>query len=315
MCKSLPFAVALVTVASAALAGPPAPPVTAAAMPVYAAPLFDAYFNVAAGYNWASNTGLPFSLDNTGAALRGRATFEAALAERFGAQIDGVLGHEWNSFKGFGTSTDDPTTTATLAAHLFWRDPNVGLIGAIGQYTHHDTDLDEGSFKVSITDENTFAGLEGQYFLGNVTLYAQAAYRSGTLTESGAAIDGDGVALAGQARYFIVPNWLVAAKASYDRMTYDLPFSGATDLKIDGWTAGLRSEYRLAAMPVSLFGELTYGEKTYKQFGSEVGEKDTRAMVGIQYNLGTGTLLERDRAGGSLDPFENHFSIPIAGPR
>ena len=315
MCKSLPYAVALVTVASAALAGPPAPLVNTAPVPAYAAPLFDAYFNVAAGYNWASNSGLPFSLDNRGAALRGRATFEMALAERFGAQIDGVLGHEWNSFKGFGTPTDGPTATATLAAHLFWRDPNVGLIGAIGQYTHHVMDIDSGSSKFSFTDENTFAGLEGQYFLGNVTLYAQAAYRSGTFTEPGATVDGDGLALAGQARYFIAPNWLVAAKASYDRMTYDPPFTGASDLEIEGWTAGLRSEYRLAAMPVSFFGELTYGEKTYRQFGAETGEKATRAMVGIQYNLGTGTLLERDRAGGSLDPFDNHFSIPFSGVR
>jgi len=312
MCKSLPYAVALVTVASVALAGPP---VAAAPVPAYAAPLFDAYFNVAAGYNWASNTGLPFSLDNRGAALRGRATFETALAERFGAQFDGVLGHEWNSFKGFDTPTDGPTATATLAAHLFWRDPNVGLIGAIGQYTRHDTDIDTGSSKFSFTDENTFAGLEGQYFLGNVTLYAQAAYRSGTFTEPGVNVDGEGLALAGQARYFITADWLVAAKASYDQMTYDPPFTGASDLKIDSWTAGLRSEYRLAAMPISFFGELTYGEKTYRQYGSETGEKSTRAMVGIQYNLGAGTLLERDRAGGSLDPFDNYFSIPFSGVR
>ena len=311
MCRSLLFAFALVTVASPALA---AAPVAAAAMPDYAAPLFDAYFNAAAGYNWASNSGLPFSLTNKGAALRGRATFEAALAERFGAQVDGVLGHEWNSMKILGTSTDDPTTTATLAAHLFWRDPQVGLIGAIGQYTHHDTDIDDGISKFSITDENAFAGVEGQYFLGNVTLYAQAAYHSGTLTEESVAFDGEGFILAGQARYFIAADWLVAAKASYDRITYDLPFTVASDLKIDSWTVGLRSEYRLAAMPVSLFGEVTYGEKTFKEFGTDVGEKDTRALIGIQYNLGTRTLQERDRAGGSLDPFDNHFSIPIRPP-
>lgn len=315
MCKSLPFAVALVTVASAALAGPPASPVTAAALPVYAAPLFDAYFNVAAGYGWNSFdvTGAPISIDNNGLAVRGRATFEAAVTDRLGAQVDGVLGYDANALSSGGTSIDDPTTTATLASHFFWRDPNVGLIGAIGQYTHQTTRLDESVFGLDIDGDNYFAGLEGQYFLNNVTLYAQAAYHSKTLGIEGEAIDGDGFTLAGQARYFVMPDWSVTAKGSYDTVDYDVPVSSAT-LKESNWSVGLRSDYRFAATPVSIFGELTYGENTFKVTGigsASITEKDTRAMVGIQYNLGTRTLQERDRAGGSLDPFDTHFSFPF----
>jgi len=284
-------------------------------MPVYATPLFDAYFNVAAGYSRASfgQEFLPFSISDRGAALRGRATFEAMLAERFGAQIDGVLGHEWNSMDLSGFTIDDPTTSATLAAHLFWRDPNVGLIGAIGQCTHNETEYDFSGSKFSLSERNYFTGLEGQYFLGNVTLYAQAAYRSSTLSLGSEPLEGNGVALAGQVRYFVNPNWLVAAKGSYDFVRYDFPDSAGDHIDIERWTAGLRSEYRLAAMPVSVFGELTYGEKTFKGQDAffDVSEKGTRAMVGIQYNLGTGTLQERDRAGGSLDPFESRLSYPL----
>ena len=317
MCNSfrLATAFALSTFASAAAAAPPMPPAYAAPMPAYATPLFDAYFNVAAGYGWNSFdvTGAPISIDNNGLAVRGRATFEAAVTDRLGAQVDGVLGYDANALSSGGTSIDDPTTTATLASHFFWRDPNVGLIGAIGQYTHQTTRLDESVFGLDIDGDNYFAGLEGQYFLNNVTLYAQAAYHSKTLGIEGEAIDGDGFTLAGQARYFVMPDWSVTAKGSYDTVDYDVPVSSAT-LKESNWSVGLRSDYRFAATPVSIFGELTYGENTFKVTGigsASITEKDTRAMVGIQYNLGTRTLQERDRAGGSLDPFDTHFSFPF----
>jgi len=286
-------------------------------MPAYAAPLFDAYFNVGIGYGSTSFdvAGSSFSIDDKGNALQGRATFEAALSDRFGTQIDGVLGHEWNSEKVFSLKVENPTESATLAAHLFWRDPNVGLVGAIGQFTNHDTKWNEGSFSFQLTDENYLAGLEGQYFLGNATLYAQAAYRTSTLSSGFTSIDGDGVALAGQARYFINPNWLIAAKGTYDFVRYDTPGSFSTHFDIEGWTAALRSEYRPNAMPVSFFAEATYGEKTYKQQGSSfsVNDNGTRGMIGVQYNFGTETLQQRDRSGGSLDPFEIHFSYPFFG--
>ena len=37
-------------------------------------------------------------------------------------------------------------------------------------------------------------------------------------------------------------------------------------------------------------------------------------MLPIRDNFGTRMLLKRDRAGGSLDPFENHFSYLFFGP-
>ena len=36
-------------------------------------------------------------------------------------------------------------------------------------------------------------------------------------------------------------------------------------------------------------------------------------MLPIRDNFGTRMLQERDRGGGSLDPFENHFSYPFFG--
>jgi hypothetical protein len=97
--------------------------------------LFDAYFSAAIGYGWSplDVNGLPISIDNEGTQARLRATFEAPIAQGYGFQGDAVLGRDWStltvSFLGASFSTDDPRTTATLAAHAFWRDPSVGLIG------------------------------------------------------------------------------------------------------------------------------------------------------------------------------------------
>ena len=233
---SFASAFALTALASAAAAAPPTPP-------AYAAPLFDAYFNIAVGHGWNSfdGSGLPISIDNSGFAVSGRATFEAAISDRFGAQVDGVLGYDANALKAGGASFDDPATIATLAGHAFWRDPNVGLIGAIGQYTSQATKVDESTFTLSVDDTNYYAGVEGQYFLNNVTLYAQAAYHGKTVGIATTSFDGDGFTLAGQVRYFVMPDWSIAAKGSFDSVSFDLPSVFTTKLEETIWKIGPNS--------------------------------------------------------------------------
>jgi len=191
---------------------------------------------------------------------------------------------------------------------MFWRDPSVGLIGAIGQYTTQRSHVDTGGGTIDFGADDYYAGLEGQYFFNNITLYAQAAYDSRTFSSVGS-IDGDGFILAGQVRYFAMPDWSIAAKGSYGVIDYDTSaFFGAGSLKNTSWSAGLRSDYRLASMPVNVFAELSYGENktTGTALFADISEKSTRAMIGFQYSFGSKTLQERDRAGASLDPFETH---------
>lgn len=57
-------------------------------------------------------------IDGDGVALGG-ASLSFPLGQHFGAQIDAVGGHLSNSVKGGG-------------AHLFWRDPGLGLVGVTG---------------------------------------------------------------------------------------------------------------------------------------------------------------------------------------
>lgn len=270
----------------------------------------DAYFGLGAGYGWLAydGSGVPGSADNNGVSVRGRASFAATIPGGLGWQADGVLQYDAAAFDIGPLSFDDPTTTATLASHLFWRDPNIGLIGAIAQYSDQRTQFDTGIATFSLHDKNYYAGAEGQYFFGAVTLYGQAAYRAKSLAlgVGTSAVDGNGFILAAQARYFVTQDWSFAVKGTFDTFRYD------TTTRETIWQTGLRSEYRLAALPLSFYGEVSYGQDHAKDSTGffEVDENDARAMVGLQYSLGARTLLERDRAGASLDPFETHLTMP-----
>ncbi|WP_306259401.1 hypothetical protein [Pararhizobium sp. IMCC21322] len=70
------------------------------------------------------------------------------VGTRYGLQLDAAVGVHDEDFVGGG------------AAHLFWRDPTIGLLGLYGSYTHHD-DLGGGISRV---------GVEAEYYWDRVTV-------------------------------------------------------------------------------------------------------------------------------------------------
>lgn len=72
------------------------------------------------------------------------------LGYRFGLQADGIVGSRDGEFVGGG------------AAHLFWRDPTIGLLGVYGSYTHRD-DFDGSVSRL---------GVEGEYYWDRLTAKA-----------------------------------------------------------------------------------------------------------------------------------------------
>ena len=77
---------------------------------------------------------------------------------------------------------------------------------------------------------------------------------------------------------------------------------------------GLGAEAKLPSTPFGVFGNVDYSWANYG--GVDLGSSDltysnTRVLVGIKLNLGSDTLIERDRKGASLDPLP-HIAQPIA---
>jgi len=85
----------------------------------------------------------------------GAASLSIPLGNFIGFQIDGLVGEF------------DDQSVAAVGLHLFWRDPEVALLGAIYSYT----DVDFGDFDR--------AGVEGEYYLKNLTFKAQLGWQGG----------------------------------------------------------------------------------------------------------------------------------------
>lgn len=250
---------------------------------------FDAFGALSVGYNWANIGGQ----DANGLALNARATFEAPVFERFGFQADG----EFNRavYKPSGSNIDLKRNTTDLTGHAFWRDSSVGLVGVFAQAASSEISLG------ILSDRRYFAGAEGQYFIGNVTLYGQAAYENANFgTPIAGSVSADGVIVAAQARYFATANWSIALKGSYESIKAD--FRGAT-ISHEGWLIGAQTDYRFDNTPYSVFATADYRDGKFSNNGGK--DNETRVMVGGKLNFGSKTLFERDRSGASLDPIRS----------
>lgn len=97
------------------------------------------------------------------------------LGSRFGLQLDGIVA---------GIDSDDFGDFAVYggAAHLFWRDPEQGLVGLYGHY---------GYYHVFDGAEVYAAGLEGALYLGRFTLEGIAGVEGGEVDTDAGSFDLD----------------------------------------------------------------------------------------------------------------------------
>jgi hypothetical protein len=93
------------------------------------------------------------NVDSTGWGAVGVAA-TIPLSEQFGAQVDGAVGA--NSYAGIG-------------GHLFWRDPNKGLLGVLASY--------ETSDGASLSR----VAVEGEIYKNDITLRGEVGAQSGTI--------------------------------------------------------------------------------------------------------------------------------------
>lgn len=254
---------------------------------------FDAFGSLAAGYNWGAISAPGVTLNTDGLNLGARATFAAPISGNFGFQADGQYERSAYTLQNLNLTKN----TGDLAGHVFWRDSSVGLLGVIAQASTTETSLG------FVSDRRYFLGAEGQYFINNVTLYGQIAYENvnfGFPALSGNGVSGDGLIVAGQLRYFVSANLMLALKGSYETVsTSDL----GNDLRHTGWLIGAKTEYRLNDSPISAFAEIDYRGGKFNV--ADVKDHETRLMVGAKFNFGSKTLFERDRSGASLDPLRS----------
>jgi hypothetical protein len=250
---------------------------------------WDAFVAVSAGYTWFDNDAFAVDgeeIDDLAAEARSSASYQ--FANGFGIQSDLVFGHQSLNEDFFGEDGLAVSNT-DFAGHAFYRNDSY-LFGVFGQYGVTSADL----FPLDV--DRTYVGGEAQGYFGNFTLYAQGGYQS---QDFASAIDEDvnGFFIKGEARYFAGENLKFAVNGGYDKLTVD-----GLDFDVETFKVGGSVEYRFADNPFSVFANVDYASSEIEDEDFEASE--VRLLAGVKLNLGTQTLLERDRAGATLDPIK-----------
>jgi hypothetical protein len=257
------WAVSLAAVISAAAAG--------------AAHAGDSYLSAAGGWSRFSDFNV------TQPVWQGRGTSQFALDGMWQFQGDAVLTQqsldEWEP--GLTYNTID------LAAHLFHRKMEHGLLGVFAQFSTNNEVYPYGS------DSNTewYGGVEGLTYWSNFSLYGQVAAVSqdyGYGTSNGFAANLRG-------RLFLSPQLFIEAKATFQRI------SDGVD-SLDSTLFGAAIEYQCPTSPFSVFARYSHVSQKF-EFASEADTTD-RILLGAKWNFGGKTLWQRETDGAALDPIE-----------
>lgn len=176
------------------------------------------------------------------------------------------------------------------ALHLSHRLENGLLLGGIVQYDRY-VEYEKGSYESS----RALAGLEAQYALDRVTLYGQVGGLT-YLHRDDSVFNQYGLFATAQVRYFLTDDLRIDLRAA----AIHTELSNDSIYGTDTLAAGIGVEYRINESPISLTANADYyrfATETYNDV-----REDARFTIGLRFNFGNETLIERDRSGPSLDP-------------
>lgn len=249
--------------------------------------LADATGFVSIGAGLASYTDNLADETSDGSAVEAAASGVYAFSPEVSVQGDLLL-HRYGVTYG---DVDTTTTQFDGALHLFFRNDSF-LIGGFAQAGR--TKLHYGDY--FDTEQNrAYAGLEGQFYIDEVTLYGRVAAGQSEIVDSPY---GDATSWLAdlELRYFVTDNFRIDVHAGAETVSPKEYGSDVTNLKF-----GLGTEYRLDNSPLSLFGTFDFVSSKDDDY---LDQSSLRVLVGVKFNFGDETLKSRDRAGATLRPVE-----------
>ena len=202
----------LFLLAGAAFADEPVLPVTPQPAPVTTS--YDGFVSIAGG---GSRSGFwNGGLDNAGTSIEGAARIALPLAGLYTLQADVTLSDGTISYRNSTYNSDLMRKSLQGAAHLFWRDPAFASFGVLVQYADETTSetISDFDYKSDIPVALMAAGIEGQYFIGNSTLYLQLAYERFVEEFYTYDFHSNGVVLGSEFRTFFQPNLMTTLRDS-----------------------------------------------------------------------------------------------------
>lgn len=183
------------------------------------------------------------------------------------------------------------------AVHLFHREGDQFLAGGFAQVGRTTFNSKGGPTEF----DRLIAGLEGQVYVDQLTLYGQAGVirqHYPNLPEFSAT----GLFATAEARYFVTPNFKLDVHGGISVMASDSATLAGREAS--NFNLGLGAEYRFDNTPLSIFGRI--GAHRHQ---SSYSDTATRVQIGLKGSFGTETLLDRDRRGATLKPVDSEFAL------
>jgi hypothetical protein len=253
-------------------------------------------------------------LDDSYASITGAAQVNVAFSNNINLQIDVLgVGSFTDTNTGFSLNRD---AGFQVGSHLYWRDTNfaAGVYGGVGV----------ASTDFLPTADYVFAGVEGQYYLNNITLGLAAGYLTSSSDAPVLGLFGittddltlnDAWTVRGEARWYASKKVTLTADLGYISGEYA---DGTADLDVIHW--GLKAEYKPEEKePLTLWvayeGRSADAEfNSASVFGAGDVDKDSHTVkVGVTFRFGTeGTVQEQDRSGPAFNQFD-YGDIAISG--
>ena len=198
----------------------------------------------------------------------------------------------WATFTDRDDGEDNLQTNFSGAVHATWRDPSQGALGIFGQL---------GSSNGGENENATYwlAGIEGQLYLGDFTLYGQAGYfEADDETEDDVMTDAWFVRAV--ARWFPNTKTRIQAQFAYAEGEED-DSSPAEDFDAYSW--GIRADRIIGRYPISVFADYggTVVDQDEPSGASEQKYTEHRFLLGLAFHFGVNNLKQQDRRGVTLD--------------
>ena len=256
--------------------------------------LFSGLFGASAGiHDGTIDEFEPNLNEGTEFTIAGHGHVSIPLDESFSGQLDG----QGEFYDRSTADTFDPEGAFVVGGHLSWRDPEAGLLGIFAGagmgYAPSDGGDDAGD------EIGVLAGVEGQFYLDNVTLYAQAGWGDIIMDSDPHEGFDNGWFARGVVRYFFSENFLLQGEIAYGWVDEYTDGNEAGDI----WNWGVLGKIGLSdSMPI--YGTVEYRGGHYREHGGGDEAKsvyENALLIGLDFAFGAPSLFDNDRRGATLD--------------
>jgi len=182
--------------------------------------------------------------------------------------------------------SQDHRVIGVIGGHAAWRSMS-NLFGVFGGVAGSSVFDEEGAVL------QPFIGFEAQAYLNQITLYGQVGTSWNADTSS---YGMDQVFFRGILRYFLTPNDKLQAEIGIAKGHFS---GGGSGEPFTNTNWGLLYEHQFGGSPFSAFAELA--SFTNNNDASTYRSSENQFMLGARVHFGSGSLLQQDRQGASLD--------------